>query len=347
MNTKYWIVIVIIIIQFTLITLMIIASLTSKAILTLRNSAKAKAKLKIEKYLLELIDQNKHFSNETFPHKWQRLSILLHVIKKLDAQVVDPAWQSIRANLLSTIILPLARQKTEVNSWTNQFYAAQAFELYAEESDQEMITTLINSQVPVVRLAALRAAILYGSEQAFSDLIHEMQDQSPLNQSIYIQAFANAPHNTRVYIENILNASSDIKTRLTCYRILLSYPPQQMNWLGNADIHSDIFTIKLAALRLLAYTQKEEAIPVLLEELNDKNWEVKVVVLNALSNLNVTENIPEIAKCLHDQNWWVSLTAATALKNMGEEGEQALGNISETTIDPKAFAVVRHVLHLL
>ena len=275
-----------------------------------------------------------------------RLDILLFVIRDFDRNNEEQIWQTIRQALLSSVILPLARKATSNQYWVLQFYAAQSFELYAEKEDTLLITQLINSKSPIVRLAALYAALKHGSETAFDDIITQIQHQPQLTQSVYLQAFTHAPATTHTFIDKFLKIPGDHDLKITCYRILLSYPPIKIDWNIAADIHSDNESLKLAALKFIAYAEKESAIPILINLLQDSNWETKVVVLNALGYLKAENVIPDIVECLHDENWWVKLSAAQALKNLGDAGEHALTS-DRVKVDPKAFEVVRHVLHML
>ena len=313
---KYKIVVGIIILEFTLILLVILATFLSKLISYFKERKKTKIKIQIENYLKNLLETRSSFDIKNFSYAWRRLDILLFIINEYDQQYEDQLWKTIRIELICFIILPLARKAALNQNWILQFYAARSFELYAEEEDKALIAKLINNKVPVIRLAALHAAIKYGSEAAFDEVIEQIQDQPHLTQAVYIQAFANASPTTRIYVERFLKDSSNISTRLTCYRILLNYLPAKIDWDITADLHSENKDLKLAALRYITYVEKEKAIPILLEQLKQDCWESKVVALNALGYLQVEAVIPNIVQCLYDENWWVRLNAALALKNL-------------------------------
>jgi len=346
MNIKYEVAEWIIIFEFASIALVILATLASKLFGYFNERIKKDVKSSIQDYLSFLMNTSNHLQAGKFSKKCQRLDVLLFMVNSYDSQFNNNHWHRVRLELMHYIILPLARVYAIKKNWVSQFYATQVLSLYAEEPDLELITILINSKFPVVRLAALQAGLKYGSETVFTNIINEIKDQPQLTQAVYIQAFSHAPMMSRVYIEKHLKTSSDINTRITCYRILLSYSPDNIKWDINADIYSSNKDLSLSALRLLSFVERDLSIPILIEKLKSNDWQTKVISLNALGYLQANDYIPKIAECLHDQNATVRLNAAQALKNLGEKGEQALLS-KNITIDPKAFEVVRHVLRAI
>lgn len=326
--------------------IVVIASLLAKIINSSREHKKQELRIQITNYLKHLINSSDNFEKENFPEQWQRLDILLYIINDFDQQNLGKRWLAIRYELNRTIILPLARQAALSSSWILQFYAAQAFEIYSEKGDEIYIDALITSNIPAIRLAALHAAIIYGSKQALHDVIDQMRDQPLLTQAVFLQAFTNAPTITQPYIVDFLKQAKDIETRVTCYRILIDYPACKIDWDIQQDIDSSDLSLKLSSLRLFAYVEKEKAIPILINLLMDQNWQTKVVVLNIFNYLNAETVIPQIANCLHDENWWVRLSAAQTLKNSGQAGEDAL-TATHVKFDPKSLQVTRHVLRQL
>lgn len=346
MTLHYKLVEAVISIEFVIIIGVLIATTISRIMDFLKEKRKNKLKKQIEKYLKFLIENSENFDVKKIPSRWKKLNILLFIVKEFDQNIDDTVWQIIRMQLIRYIILPLARKAALRRNWISKLYAAQSFELYAEKIDNELITKLVLDKTPIVRLTAARAAVKYGLKTAFESIIQNIGTQPRLTQALYLQVFNNAPPATRVYIEDILNKSATLPIRLTCYRILLNYPSGEISKDVLTDINSTNLNLKLAAIRLLAWSAQESSIPLLIEQLKDKHWETKVVVLHILGYARAEEAAQKIAECLHDENWWVRLSSAQALKNLGKRGEEAL--ISEQVIiDEKAFEVVRHVLNTL
>ena len=345
MNLNYRVVESIIFLEFFLIIVVIFAAMATKMITYIKEKNNQLIRIHIKNYLNHLIEARRPFQSHHFPHNGRRIDLLLFILHEFDNQY-DEGWSAIKLELIRTIILPLARKAAVKSNWALQFYAAQAFEIYAEKKDARLITRLIDTNVPIIRLAALQAALNYGSETAFKAIIDQIKNEPYLTQSIYLQAFTNASLATRPFITKQLKIASAPNIRLTCYRILLNYPVGQIDW----DIYSDIYSknkkITLAALRLIAYIEPYAALPLLIEQLKNNYWKAKVVALNALGYLPAQAVIPQIAACLHDKNWKVRLNAAQALKNLGEKGEQALIS-NKLAEEPIVLEVVRHVLKIL
>jgi hypothetical protein len=341
MNISYRIAEIILIFEFSLITLVIFLSIASKIISYIKEKNEQQIRDNIHNYLKLLTKANKQFDPQQFPRRWQRLKLLLFSLHELDIQ--KDHWKKIKQDLIHSIILPLARKAARSHKWVSQFYAAQGFELYAGKEEDLLIAKLICSEVPLIRVAALRAALKCGSEIALNAIINQIQHQPYLTQSVYLQAFTEAPLTSKPFITRYLKSASSPSIRLTCYRILLNYLPSKIDWDITSDINSKNKAIKLVALKLLAYWSPLSAAPILAEQLKDEYWETKVVVLHALGYLPAQEIIPQIIECLQDSNWWVRLNAAQALKNLGEQGEHTLMSHQ----DLKTLEVVRHVLNIL
>jgi hypothetical protein len=344
MDIKYKFVEYIVLLEYFLIIIIICAAIFSKLLTDMNNKNNQKITLIINKHLTNLIESNQLFDLQKFPPKGHRLDLLLFILSKFSAQS-DHA-HLIKLELIRTVILPLARIAAHSSNWVSQFYAARSFELHAELDDELLIKRLINNKVPLVRIAALRATLKHGVEQASDDIISHIQNQPRLTQDIYIQAFNDASLSTWTFITKFLKTASSPSTRLTCYRILLNYPPQKIDWDITSDIYSGNKELKLGALRLMGHMKQKSAIPILVEQLQDNHWETKIVVLHALGYLPAQEFIPQIVECLYNENWWVKLHAAQALKNLGEKGEEAL-IFNQISIEPKTLEVVRHVLKIL
>jgi hypothetical protein len=154
-----------------------------------------------------------------------------------------------------------------------------------------------------------------------------MAQESWLTQSLYIQAFDNVSYATCYIIMNQLKSSKDPAIKATCYNILLKYPRINVDWDIAIDIQPGNMLLMLAALRFIAHSQWRLALPILINLLNDSNWQVKVVTLSCLKDLNAVEAIPQITASLSDSNWWVRVAAAQALKSFGKAGEKALKSL--------------------
>jgi hypothetical protein len=324
-----------VIIEFSLIILIIIITYVMKMVYYFKAKNTHTMTTKIQLFLNEKTLLNEQITNQSFNKRWKNIAILTPIVRHLDRNLIQNKWARIRINFIRNIILPLARRAATKKDWIMRYYAAESFSLYSENGDEPTILSLLNDTVPLVSYTAANAAITYGSEAAITLIIVKMAQESWLTQSLYIQAFDNVSYATCYIVMNQLKNSKDPAIKATCYNILLKYPRIQVDWDINTDIQSANMLLMLAALRFIAHSQWRLALPILVNLLNDSNWQVKVVTLSCLKDLNAVDAIPQIIARLTDSNWWVRVAAAQALKSFGEPGEAALKslNMSVETID--------------
>ncbi|HXH54185.1 MAG TPA: HEAT repeat domain-containing protein [Gammaproteobacteria bacterium] len=334
----------IVIVQVALILILVLLTLLLNYTKTLYFKKKQKTIFDAEKFINNLIVKTEiSLSLSHFPKKWSTLAILLPLLTKFDQKYPIKRWKTLKKLLVLEVILPLARKAAHSRFWINRFYAAEAFSITSEKSDNFLIKKLIEDEIPLIRFNILGAAIKSRKKALLCRVIKSMITERPLTQSIYLEAFENAPPKTISIIEDRLNHFKNPFSRATCYNILLKYPNKSINWDIDSDLNSKNIALKTSALKFYASIKKIDAIPILIEFLQSSEWEVRVISLHILGNLNATEAIPFIEKNLRHSNWWVRLTSAQTLKQLGDLGLQALKSQSIEE-DHFAFDVSKHVL---
>jgi hypothetical protein len=337
---------IIIVIEFVLILVVMIATYLLKVVSVAKKRNKATLTVEIQHHLKQLITNPANFKMENFPNKWRKIHLLMPVVNDFDTTMPSGNWQTLRVNLFHTIVLPLARKAATSYHWPLRFFAAEAFTLAMAKNDEPLVLKLVHDSVPLVYLHALKSALAFGSENAINAIIMRMSKERRLSQTPYLQAFDSVAPNTRPLIEKHLKVATDPFERATCYKILLKYSSENATWDIQPDIDSNVTELKLAAIKFMAYTSKDSAISKLAVLLRDPHWEIRVVALHALSQLSAAKVIPLISGCLHDPVWWVRISAADALKKLGEPGEAEL-RAQDITSDKFSFDMAQHVLKTL
>lgn len=337
----------IILVEFSLIIIITLATYLVKGWYVIKERKRNSTIEQINAYLSKLVTFKENFNWREFPGKYRNLEYLLASIHHLDSSVKDPAWPKIRQDLVQAVVLPLARDAANSNSWEMRFLAVQAMEHYSEPEDEKLLVKLVNDKIPLVSINAITPALKFGSEHSVNDVITQMAKERPITQSIYLKVLEGAPVNLKGVVENRLETSKDPYIRATCYRILTKFATSQVK---QADVLSDMKSnnveLKIAAAKYFAHAEKENSISALTELLQSDLWQVRTVTLNILGSLKSTSVIETLSHYLKDSNWWVRLSAAQSLKGLGEPGKAVL-KAQDAKEDKFAFDVANHVLDTL
>ncbi len=333
----------VIILEFVLVGAIIITTLTVKIYAFISLKRNKNIKMHVEQYLHKIIHAKQQITKRSFPNKWKKINILLQVIEDIDKIHTSDDWEQVKTGLVKFVMLPLARKYVLSRHWTNRLYAARTFYLNSEESDDKLITRLINDKIPLVFLYAVKAALSSHSRSALDAMIKRMASVEWVNHFIYLEAFEEFALHERRLFEKQLKNTKDPAERAVCYKILLCFPPDPIQWDISKDINSSNLELKISAMKLISYVDRKAAIPLLVNLLTDDLNEVRLIALHRLDMLKAKEAIPNIAACLNDTDWSVKLSAAEALKNMGEEGDKVLK--SQGTPLGKISFNIKHLLN--
>jgi HEAT repeat protein len=81
---------------------------------------------------------------------------------------------------------------------------------------------------------------------------------------------------------------------------------------------------RIKACRALGRLARLEAVPLLLEALEDEAWVIRAQAAAALGRIGDTRAVRPLEQALGDAAWWVRANAAEALRACGEPGREAL-----------------------
>lgn len=332
-----------IIIEFSLILLIIFVTYFLMMIYRYRTKKRKAITEKISEYFAKIIPLDAPIKEYEFPKAWQQIDLIVPVLYKFRSLVQDASWEEQRLRVIRSILLPLARKAAKSRDWALRFYAAESFGLVFEKDDDKYIEHLVKDTNPLIRLNALNAAIQYGLEDAINAMITTIAPLTSLTQAMYLQAFDQAPESTRAFVIKRMKSSADHGIKTTCYNILLRYPPVSIDWNIQEDKDSLDMKLKLAAIRYISHVNREAAIPLLLDLLNNEYWPAKTIALYTLSQLRVVEAIPEVRKCLNDSNEWVRLYAHEALTKL-EEKHPEIVRTRDVSEEKAVFDIALQVL---
>lgn len=305
MNFAYRTAELVIIIEFSLVIVILLLTIFSKCFNILYDKRNKKIKLEIEKYIYDVIRSPKKLISKEFPKQLKKLDILLDCIDEFDAKPSPNQWHAIRDKFINQIILPIAINAANEYGIKSRFNAARALTLIKKIGNDEIINTLVASDIPIIYHNAIIAAIMNHSELAINSIIQKMADQPWARQNIYLQGFSSLPIEERVFYEKKLASAMDPNIRAVLYNIMRRFPSAPIGWNVSQDINSDNIELKISALKFISYVDREVAIPYLVTLLNDPDWEVRLVAIRRLNMLHAEKEISELSKYLKDKDWWV------------------------------------------
>ncbi|MBV9575068.1 MAG: HEAT repeat domain-containing protein, partial [Gammaproteobacteria bacterium] len=207
------------------------------------------------------------------------------------------------------------------------------------------IIRLTEDKIPLIFFHSIAAAIACESESAINHIINRLAKAGWAAQLLYVEQFKTGTHVVRQFIEKRLIAESHETARVICYKILSQLPPSGMKF-DIKDLYAANFELRLAALRYAIHTDKEKAIPYLIEKLTDPHWEIRLKAVHRLGAMKLESVIWQIADCLEDEDWWVKMSAAEALKSLGRRGIAILKERQPELADIP-FDASRHESHTL
>jgi len=106
--------------------------------------------------------------------------------------------------------------------------------------------------------------------------------------------------------------------------------------------------IRIAAVVAMAASKNEKHLQVLINHYpEEKDWEVRAAVAKALNNYTEEisiDTIPILKQMMYDSSWWVRFNASEVLARKGEEGINALVDISLNSDDKDASDLAFSIL---
>jgi hypothetical protein len=329
---------IIIFIEFFLISVIVLMTILLK-ILYFFQKKYDKVISKIIKYmLLRLIYKHENFYRIMYPISWARLYLLIPIIIELDTERTEASWRNVKDKLIKEIVLPRAKVVAKNFDIRDRVLAAEAF-IYLKNPDplyEQCLLNLIKDDVPIVSLVAIYAGFKYGTEEMINEIIICFSKQSWLYYSSNLNIFKNYIEDKNHFIVKKMKDETDLDVRAVCYDILTQCEKIKITWDIRKDVLSENFSLRICALKFLTQYEREKAIPLLINSLDDPVLEVKLVAVHRLRYLKAIESIPYLKKKLLDPDLFVRLSAAKALISLGLDKKELANMLS---IDPKELLI--------
>lgn len=342
MNLHYRLIYMLIYLEFILVALIVILTFLLRIFYNYKMMKDQRLTLEATHYFVNLIHSKTKIDKDKFPQYLNKIEILAPVLIKFRKLVDETSWNNVRMDIVRSIMLPLARKATESRNWVKRFFAAETFNSIHTKKDDQLILKLINDDNNLVRNSALTASITMCSEKGIYLIISQIAKENILSQSLYLRAFDNATLQVREIVIKRLKNSTEPYIRATCYAILIKFASNEIAWDVSQDIFSKNLRLMLSAIGFVAYVNREQTIPYLMELIKDSRWQARGIAIYYLGHLRVKTAIPVITSCLKDSNDWVRFVAAEALKNL------AIDNINTLVREELGFFdIAQNVLNTI
>lgn len=272
--------------------------------------------IQIQKYLLTNYDSKQAEKKTLDKHLIKLKYLILAITKICNIEKKTQQWEQYKLEFVKKYMLPSARKHAKKIRWFSRFIAAKTFALYAMPEDEKTINQLMQDSKPAVTIECIHAIVHLPTELLINTLIDQIAILRRKSYSLYFEPFKHLPKNKKSIIVKRLMKETDPYKRDICYRILMFFPPEPIEAFVYQDAKAKTIDLCLSAVRFIAYSEGEKALPFLHQMLYDDRWQIKVIILHALVDLNDTSSIDNIEKLLDDQEWWVKINAANALKKL-------------------------------
>jgi hypothetical protein len=307
-------------IQAIIVIIIVVATYFLYFIYKAKNRSKNKYVGQIKKYLLATYDA-KQAVEKPLKRCWKKLAYLILAIKEADKikEKNSKLWEQYKLEFAKKHMLPIARKYARKMSWFSRFLAANTFAIYTMPEDEKIIAQLIQDPKPAVTIECIHAIVHLPTELLLNTLIDKIATLRRKSYDLYLEPFKHLPESKREIIVKRLMVEKDPYKRDICYRILMFFAPEPLSDIARKDAKSKTIALCLSAIRFIAHSEGEKALPFLHQMLDDQRWQVKVVVLQVLSDLHDTSSVNVIEKLLDSPEWWVRINASNALKQIGKK----------------------------
>ena len=212
--------------------------------------------------------------------------------------------------------------------------------MFDNETVREGLWHALRDPSPPIRMAAAKALAVSKYDFSATALIHRMQVGTVVKtrelRTLFKDLAKRDPRGMAAMLSGDINDLT---------RILLIHA---LGRAGDYDVLPAIFPmaehplidVRAETFRTFATMQHPEAIPFILNGLNDPAWEVRAQAALAAGRVGIQESVPLLEAMLEDQAWWVRYRAASALLDLGSAGLVALQQIADESSKAGQIAVL-------
>jgi len=334
--------------QFILIILISIFFYFTKVYVKFTNKRRERIVNKINKKLKKINKDRAYLKNSVIKFFNQNIIEFILCFRKANKRNrKKTGWQEIQVIISEKVLQPQVSLLASSKDWFNRFLATQCYEIGINIIDEDIILKLLNDDTLLV---AINAAIIIVNNPTVKS-INEIIDKFSVYRRVRELAFANIlnsesinPHFVIQALVARLNTDKDIYKRIFIYRILnaLSFSNEFYSFITQ-DLASDNLDLRVEVLNYLRHVDFTIAKQILLDHLNDPNYQIRATAVRLLGSLHDKSVITNVESKLRDKVWWVRINAANALLNLGSEGIIALKNQSPH-VDKYAYQSAQAIL---
>ncbi|MDI9819351.1 MULTISPECIES: HEAT repeat domain-containing protein [unclassified Legionella] len=307
------IVISFIILEFLLIFLFILLVYAAKLFSLLTNFF---FECKVKKYT-QLLNQYKKDSDCRHFGKLRSADLFLPLLNKTGLK----NEQKIK---LIKIILPKILPCQKSKKWQKRYHLLTALKYDLTKEYYPTLIQLIGDPIPIISIEAVRIGSSINNWDIYNAILDQLLHCDHSNQTMYIDNL----HKNKAMLPFLLDQlrrQHNSQLKKIIYDMLLHIGCDASFY--EAAKYDSIFghrNMRLAAIRILPYTNREQAGGVLQSLTHEDDWLLRNVAVQSLGVLRDEHYIPDIIKRLDDPVWWVRLSAAKALVQLGGSGLQIL-----------------------
>ncbi len=326
--------------------LIIATKLITRYLHRVRNKQKEVLSNAVESALFPVKDIKPNpIDNFTLPKGKYAFKNWIETLESYEQRFNDERWVDLKKQLVEKYLLADAHTYVPSRSWIKRQLAARAFLLYPEKASEEDLAKLIKDDKHLVRVFAAVAITKTNSRFLFYEVLRTMSEETPLSRFFYRDALVQCDSEKFTWMEDLLKSEKDPNIIAMILDVLSTRSTSNLLQAIKPYTHSEDRNCRILAIRALGNITAEEAIFLLIEHLEDSDWEIRAESIAGLQKQHVKRAIPEIAELLNDPIWWVRLQAANALKSFGEEGKRILQSQDAAT-RPLAHEIASYALAL-
>lgn len=311
-STEQKIVWAFIVIEVVLVTLLIIGSYLSKAWFMINNVREQKKAAKIRAYF-----ENRDI--KTPPPYPENSGLIFSELSKTSMITEQEKRDFVKYHMIKR-----TRRFINSKSFIKRYYLLESFDYYITMKDKPILIQLIKDTRHIIGSKASRLANVLIDKSIYQAIIEKISELDVSIQKLYIAQLVKNDTLLRV-IENNLN-NTDVKALRKLYYDIAYHcgSDQALYNLALIDVDHSDGECQLAAIRVMALSDPEQAKNKLFTLLKSNDWLIRNSVLQSLMQIKIPESIDELAKCLNDENYWVRINSTKALLNSGDEGRRLL-----------------------
>lgn len=326
--------------------MIVVTKLLTRYFHRIKNQQKDALSNAIESALFPVKDTKPNpIENFSLPKGTYEFKNWVEVLESFEQRFTDERWIDLKKQLIDQYVAKDAKYYVPSKSWIKRQLSARTFLLYPEKATDEEMSKLINDPKHLVRVFAAVAITKLNSRALFYEVLQKMSEETPLSRFFYRDALVQCDQEKFNWMEDLLNKESDPNIIAMILDVLSTRCTSNLLPAIRPYTHSPDRTCRILAIRALGNLSDGESIKLLMEHLEDSDWEIRSESIQGLKKQHVKKAIPQITELLDDPIWWVRLQAANALKSFGAEGRKILEEQDPVT-KPLAHEIAAYSLAL-